>query len=95
MIGKGITIGENAVVAAGSVVVEDVPDNTIVGGNPARAIKAINPKRRMLTREFLFNGHEKSDDFYVKNQRLLHRYLFHNNTLFNWLKTRIRPTKYD
>jgi len=37
-LGPGITIGENAFVRAGSVVLRDVPDNTIVGGNPARAI---------------------------------------------------------
>lgn len=35
---KGVTVGENAIVAAGSVVVEDVPPNTIVGGNPARVL---------------------------------------------------------
>jgi acetyltransferase-like isoleucine patch superfamily enzyme len=32
----GITIGENAIVGAGSVVTKDVPPNTIVAGNPAR-----------------------------------------------------------
>jgi acetyltransferase-like isoleucine patch superfamily enzyme len=37
----GVTIGENAVVAAGAVVSKDVPANTIVGGVPARIIKAI------------------------------------------------------
>ncbi len=37
----GITIGENAVVAAGSVVSKDVPDNTVVGGIPAKIIKNI------------------------------------------------------
>ncbi|WP_104381584.1 DapH/DapD/GlmU-related protein [Sphingobacterium sp. HMA12] len=37
----GVTIGENAVVAAGAVVDKDVPDNTIVGGIPARIIKNI------------------------------------------------------
>lgn len=35
----GVTIGKNAVVAAGSVVVKDVPDFTIVGGVPAKKIK--------------------------------------------------------
>jgi acetyltransferase-like isoleucine patch superfamily enzyme len=37
----GVTIGENAIVAAGAVVSKDVPDNTIVGGIPAKIIKAI------------------------------------------------------
>lgn len=38
---QGVTIGENSVVAAGSVVSKDVPDNTIVGGTPAKFIKTI------------------------------------------------------
>ena len=37
----GITIGENALIGAGSVVTKDVPDNTIVAGNPARIIKKL------------------------------------------------------
>ena len=37
----GVTIGENAVVAAGAVVTKDVAPNTIVGGNPAKFIKNI------------------------------------------------------
>ncbi len=37
----GVTIGENAVVAAGAVVSKDVPANTIVGGIPAKIIKSI------------------------------------------------------
>jgi acetyltransferase-like isoleucine patch superfamily enzyme len=36
---KGVTIGEGAIVAAGSVVTKDVPDYAIVGGNPAKIIK--------------------------------------------------------
>ncbi len=37
----GVTIGENAIVAAGAVVSKDVPSNTIVGGIPAKIIKDI------------------------------------------------------
>lgn len=37
----GVTIGENSVVAAGAVVSKNVPDNTIVGGVPAKFLKKI------------------------------------------------------
>jgi len=37
----GVTVGENAVVAAGSVVSRDVPANTVVAGVPAKIVKAI------------------------------------------------------
>jgi acetyltransferase-like isoleucine patch superfamily enzyme len=37
----GVTIGENSVVAAGSVVTKDVPQNTLVAGNPARVLRSI------------------------------------------------------
>ncbi len=37
----GVTVGENAIVAAGSVVSKDVPDNTIVAGSPAKVVKEI------------------------------------------------------
>lgn len=40
---QGVTIGENAVIAAGSVVSKDVPDNVMVGGIPAQIIKNIQP----------------------------------------------------
>lgn len=36
-----VTIGNNAVLAAGAVVIRDVPDNVVVGGNPTKMIKKI------------------------------------------------------
>lgn len=40
----GVTIGRNSIVGANSVVTKDVPDNTIVAGNPARPIRQWNPE---------------------------------------------------
>ena len=43
---KGVTIGEGAIVGAGSVVTKDVPPWTIVAGNPARVIREIPEDER-------------------------------------------------
>ncbi len=37
----GVTIGENAIVGAGSVVTRDVPANSVVAGNPARVLRPV------------------------------------------------------
>jgi acetyltransferase-like isoleucine patch superfamily enzyme len=39
-----VTIGENAIVGAGSVVTRDVPANVIVAGNPAKVLRTIQPE---------------------------------------------------
>lgn len=41
VINPGVTIGNNVVVASGSVVTMDVPDNVVIGGNPAKVLKSI------------------------------------------------------
>jgi len=38
----GVTIGENSLIGAGSVVTKDVPDNMVVAGSPAKIIKSID-----------------------------------------------------
>lgn len=57
----GVTIGENAIVAAGSVVVKDVESETVVGGNPAKFIMSVadlKVKHKLLMREFAIYGEE-------------------------------------
>ncbi|MES2205440.1 MAG: sugar O-acetyltransferase [Pseudomonadota bacterium] len=42
IINPGVTLGNNVVVASGSVVTKNVPDNVLVGGNPAKIIKTLD-----------------------------------------------------
>ncbi|CEG26648.1 2,3,4,5-tetrahydropyridine-2,6-dicarboxylate N-acetyltransferase [Bacillus sp. B-jedd] len=46
---EGVTVGKGAVIAAGSVVLSDVPPNTLVAGMPARVIKEIDEKTKSKT----------------------------------------------
>jgi acetyltransferase-like isoleucine patch superfamily enzyme len=61
-----VTIGENAIVGAGSVVTKDVPPNTIVAGNPARFFRTIeslshpeNAELQYVLYEFLKNDSKR------------------------------------
>lgn len=40
---KGVTIGDNAIIGAGSIVVGDIPANVVAGGNPARVLRQLGP----------------------------------------------------
>lgn len=42
----GVTVGENAIVAAGAVVTKDIPDNTLAAGVPAKAVRKIKERCR-------------------------------------------------
>ncbi len=46
---EGVRVGKGSVVAAGAIVVEDVPENVVVAGIPARVIKQIDEKTRSKT----------------------------------------------
>ncbi len=37
----GVNVGENSIIGAGSVVVKDIPSNSVVVGNPARVIRKL------------------------------------------------------
>ena len=42
----GVTIGENSVIGAGSVVTKDIPANVVAVGNPCRVLREINERDR-------------------------------------------------
>ena len=89
MIGKGVTIGKNSIVAAGAVVVKDVPDNVIVGGNPAKIIKELDSSRDGLTRMRLFEDPDGLEDLYDQ----IDIYTLKNNTLFEFIKSKVYRSK--
>ena len=41
----GVTVGNNVIIAAGSIVTKNIPDNVVVGGNPAKIIKELHPEK--------------------------------------------------
>lgn len=47
----GVTIGDEVVVAAGSVVTKDVPDNVIVAGNPAKVMRSVSTGKLGIIRQ--------------------------------------------
>ncbi|MFC5623262.1 acyltransferase [Algoriphagus winogradskyi] len=56
LIMPGVTIGNNVLIAAGSVVVSSIPENVVIGGNPARIICSIE---QYLERNLTFNLNTK------------------------------------
>ena len=83
VVGKGVKIGRNSIVAAGAVVVKDVPPNVVVGGNPAKVIKELDPKIEGNTRIKLFEDPEGLKNLYDQ----IDQYTLKNNTTFNYLKS--------
>ena len=84
---KGVTIGENSVVAACSVVTRDVPANVIVAGNPARVVKELDPGRPIRTRMDYFADPEGLARFFDE----VDREVLADNSLMRWLLSIVNP----
>ena len=81
---KGVTIGENSIIGAGSVVTKDVPKNSVYAGNPAKLVKELD-EGEFVSRESFFSDPKKlADDF-----DMLDRYTLAKNSTFSWIKSLI------
>jgi acetyltransferase-like isoleucine patch superfamily enzyme len=86
---KGVTIGKNSIVGAGSVVTKDIPANTIAAGNPARVVKQLDPDRDITPRSSWFSNPEKLNS----DIEIIDRDMLKKNTLVHWLRHALFPRK--
>lgn len=88
---KGVTIGENSIIGAGSVVTTDIPANCIAAGNPAKVVKELTPDKGFTKREKMFENPEQLDRYMNEFDK---GFLKQNSTL-GWLRTLLFPKKGD
>jgi acetyltransferase-like isoleucine patch superfamily enzyme len=86
---KGVTIGANSVVGAGAVVVDAVPGNVVVAGNPARVVKHLDPGETFTKRSRWFARPERL----ARDIDDLDRLMLGRNTYLGWLRQLIFPRK--
>jgi acetyltransferase-like isoleucine patch superfamily enzyme len=86
---KGVHLGENCVIGAGSVVVDDVPANTVAAGNPARVVKQLDPDETLTTRSQWFAD---PDDLFRQISQI-DRQMLEGNTVRHWLRHLLFPSK--
>lgn len=86
---KGVTIGKNSIIGAGSVVTADIPANVIAAGNPARIIRRLDPDEQIITRKDRYRDTQKTTRFLeAAEQESLA-----GNTFWGWLRSLIFPGK--
>lgn len=89
---KGVRVGENTVIGAGSVVVSDLPANSIAAGNPARVVRPLGEEECLVTRAALF---QNSPSEVERKNAFLRFYTLCGNTFGGWLRARLFPTVTD
>lgn len=88
---KGVTMGDNSIIGAGSVVVRDVPANAVAAGNPARVVGELDAEKHIGTRAEWFVDPEKlAAQFNEIDKDILKQ-----NTIFGWIRALLFPKKGD
>ncbi len=88
---KGVRIGQNSIIGAGSVVVRDIPANSVAVGNPAAVVKHLDADKPFRTRaDWLADPGALAAQFDE-----IDRHFMKNNTFPGWLRSVILPRKGD
>jgi hypothetical protein len=88
---KGVHIGENSIIGAGSVVTDDVPGGSIAAGNPAKVVKTFAPDVLFTARKQWF----ADPDRLFRDIDCLDRKALAGNTFRHWLRHILFPTRGD
>lgn len=88
---KGVSIGDNSVIGAGSVVVHDIPQNVVAAGNPASMIKKLDIKRLVVTRGDWYADPDKLASLFNE----IDRDNLKGNTVFGWIRSVLLPRRGD
>lgn len=83
VITPGVTIGENCVIGAGSVVTKDIPANSIAVGNPCKVIRQVNDKDREYINSLILDDETKDSKYKQENGYV---YSAKDEAIFNIVK---------
>ncbi len=84
---KGVSIGRNSVVGAGSVVTCDIPADVVAAGNPARIIRGLDPNQPMVTRKDRFSDTDRMNRALDEAERQS----LQGNTFLGWIRSLFFP----
>ena len=84
---KGVSVGDNSIVAASAVVTKDVPANVIVAGNPAVVVRQLDAARAFTTRAEFFSDPAQLQREYDAIDRMV----LQGNSLWRWLLSVLWP----
>ena len=84
---KGVTIGQNSIVGAGSVVTSDIPANVIAAGNPAKILRALDPDKPVITRKDRYQDTAQMTRFLEASEKER----LGRNTFWGWIRSLIFP----